>query len=65
MNENQATAVAEVVGGDPWQSGGGIWLVLKRRADGRLVVISEECVCEYEGDEAFERADARTSILFA
>ncbi len=54
MTEQQATAVADALDADAWQSGGGIWLVLKRRADGRLAVLSDEVVCEYESASAFE-----------
>lgn len=35
MDEQQATAVAEALGGETWQSGGGMWLVIVRRTDGR------------------------------
>lgn len=62
MNEEQAKAVAEAIGGDPWQSGGDIWLVLCRRADGKLAVVSDEAVCLYEDDHAFETAQATDSI---
>jgi len=41
MDEKQANAVAEALGGETWQSGGDIWLVLLRRSDGRLVVLSD------------------------
>ena len=30
------------MGGETWQSGGDIWLVVMHRADGRLVVLSDE-----------------------
>ncbi len=46
MDENQATKLAEAVGGETWQSGGDIWLVLLKRQDGKLVVISSESVRE-------------------
>lgn len=62
MNERQATVVAESLGGTTWQSGGGIWLVLLRRSDGRLVVISDEVVCEYETEDHFEECRPRVSI---
>lgn len=63
MDENQANAVAEALGGETWQSGGDIWLVVFRRSDGRVVVISDEVVCEYVNDDAFEAGDAETSII--
>ena len=64
MNEKQAVAVAEVFGGEPWQSGGDIWLVMLRRSDGRLVVISDEAVCEYASQAAFDAGNADVTIVF-
>jgi hypothetical protein len=54
MEEEQATAIAEALGAEAWQSGGGIWLVLVHRQDGHLVAISDEIICEYENQEAFD-----------
>ena len=54
MNEQQATQLATALGGYTWQSGGGIWLVLLERTDGSLVVFSDEVVCEYASQSAFE-----------
>jgi hypothetical protein len=62
MNEDQAKSIASALGGESWQSGGDIWLVLIHRADGRLVVISDEVVCEYENQEAFDDAKASATI---
>jgi hypothetical protein len=47
MNQKQAELLAKAVGGDAWQSGGGVWVVTLNREDGRLVVFSGEAVCEY------------------
>jgi len=44
MNEFQAKQIAGVLSGEVWQSGGGIWLVLLRQANGKLVVISDEII---------------------
>jgi hypothetical protein len=63
MNEQQAEAVAKALGGETWQSGGGIWLVIFRRADSRVVVISEEVVCEYENDDALDSGTPAQSIF--
>jgi len=63
MTEDQANAVAEALGGEPWNSGGGIWLVRFSRSDGRLVIASDDAVCEYEDEEAFDRGDATTMIV--
>jgi hypothetical protein len=58
MEEEQATAIAEALGAEAWQSGGDIWLVLVHRRDGHLVVISDEVVCEYESQESFDEGNA-------
>jgi hypothetical protein len=62
VDEEQATAIADALGGDAWQSGGDIWLVLLHRQDGHLVVISDEIICEYENQEAFDDRKPMTSI---
>jgi hypothetical protein len=62
MNEGQAIAIADALGAEAWQSGGDIWLVLVRRPDGHLVVISDEAVCDYEGEEAFDKRQITAAI---
>jgi len=56
MDEHHAKAVADALGGEAWQSGGGIWLVLIRRDDGRIVAISQDAVCLYADDESLDSA---------
>lgn len=51
MDEERAEKLAQALGGDAWQSGGGIWLVIVHRQDGGLVVFSDEVVCQYESEE--------------
>jgi hypothetical protein len=63
MNEEQAKAVAEALGGSEWQSGGGIWLVVIRKQDGEIVVISDDAVCEYKNEDAFEESKADTTVF--
>ena len=63
MDEIQATKLAEILGGQPWQSGGDMWLVLKQRADGHFIVISEEVICEYASEEDFENNQMKQSVL--
>lgn len=65
MDEIQAARIAEILGGEAWQSGGDIWLVVIRRKDGHLVVISDEVICEYESEDAFENSQAINSILMS
>ena len=64
MDEQVAVAAANALGGDTWDSGGNVWLVLFRRADGKTVALSDECVCVYENDEALlTTAEPQASIL--
>lgn len=63
MDERTAEQLATIVGGEAWQSGGGIWLVTVNRDDGSLVVFSGDAICEYESDEAFDAARASNTIL--
>lgn len=62
MNEAQADAVANALDGESWQSGGNIWLVIIHRGDGSLVVLSEDAICEYADDDAFDNASALKMI---
>jgi len=41
----------------------GINLVRIERADGHLVVVSDEVICEYESEEAFDASRLIRSIL--
>jgi len=63
MSEEQAKTIAEAVGGTPWNSGGGTYLVQIDRTDGHLVVLSDEVICEYASEEAFENNRPVCSIL--
>lgn len=67
MNEKQATTLAAIVGGgaQPWQSGGGIWLVTVERNDGKMVVFSGDAVSQYDSEEAFESNHATATIEIA
>lgn len=62
MNQKQAEALVKIVGGEAWNSGGGIWLVTVQRGDGRLIVFSGDAVCEYENEEAFDEGRAAAMI---
>lgn len=63
MNEEQAKAVADALGGNAWNSGGNIWLVQVQKEQGDMVVISDDVVCEYENEDAFADAKPTASIL--
>jgi len=63
MDKRTAEQLAVLVGGEAWQSGGGIYLVTVNREDGSLVVFSGDAICEYENDEAFDAGRASATIL--
>ena len=63
MTESEAQAVAAVFGGDAWNSGGGIDLVVIEKRDGRMVAISDEAVCEYADREALMHGRPSNSIM--
>jgi hypothetical protein len=63
MSEAQATAIAQALGGEAWHSGGGIWLALFISKDGRMVVISEDAVCEYDDKSAFDEGKVSNTIV--
>ena len=63
MTEQQATAIAEVYGGEPWQSGGGIWIVTKELADGSVVAFCDEAVVRYANREMFECGECVNEVL--
>lgn len=64
MTESNAIAVASALGGEAWHSGGGIWLVRMVKRTGRVILISDESICEYESESA--RADGKVfqEIMF-
>lgn len=63
MDEKTAEQLATIVGGEAWNSGGGIWLVTVNRDDGSLVVFSGDAIVEYENEDAFDAARASKTIL--
>ncbi len=63
MNEEKAKILAQALGGQPWQSGGGIYVVLIQRQDGHMVSITDECICEYGSREKFEENKSCNTIL--
>lgn len=63
MNEEQARQTAGALGGETWQSGGGIWVVLVRRDDGAVIVITDEVVCEYASEEAFGEGEVVKCVM--
>ncbi len=64
MDARESEVIAEVLGGTSWNSGGHTYLIRIERADGHLIVISDEAVCEYESEDAFaENRPIRAIVL--
>ena len=63
MDQSSADTIANILGGDSWNSGGEIWLVLLRRSDGRIVSISDESVNVYDDEEAMQTGPPSESVL--
>ena len=63
MDKAKADALAKLLGGYVWDSGGGINLVVIPRCDGKLIMISDECICEYEGDDPLEAEQPTNTIV--
>ena len=47
MDEEKAKKIAKMIGGEPWQSGGNIWLVIVPQ-EKHVSVISEDSLCAYK-----------------
>jgi len=63
MEEESARRIAEVLGGEAWNSGGGIWLVIRKRADGKVVAISDESVCVYDSEDYLQGGQPTESVI--
>ena len=62
LNEARADTLARIYDAEAWQSGGGIWLVIKRGPDGCIIVFSDDAVCLYAGEADFDDGRAQTAI---
>ena len=63
MDEEKAEALAKLLGGETWQSGGDIWLVILKRSDGKIVAISDELVAEYADETDLALGGPSAQIL--
>jgi hypothetical protein len=62
MDEKKAKALANLLGGETWDSGGDIYLVLVKRKDGKVVAFSDETVCLYADEDALESGEPEANI---
>jgi hypothetical protein len=61
LSEEWARPLASLIGGEAYQSGGNIWVVLFDRPDGRYVVVGDDGAELYESAAHYERYYERTS----
>ena len=62
MDEEKAGNLARILNGELWNSGGGLFLAIVRRSDGKIVAFSDEVVCEYADEEALNGGTPSNSI---
>jgi len=62
MNQKRAEAIADAFGGEAWQSGVGMWVVTLHRGDGKTIAMTDDAICLYEDDAAFDKGQAEQSI---
>ena len=55
VNEEWATRLADLIGGEAHQSGGNIWVVLFQRLDGRFIVVGDDGAEFYESADHYEK----------
>lgn len=53
MTKKEATAISDVLGGDPFQMPQGDWIVKIRSDLNRLVVIFDDLICQFANEEDF------------
>jgi hypothetical protein len=63
MDEKHANEVSKALGVLAWQTGVDEWFILFQRLDGKVVVITDEVICEYDDMSAFENSRPITSIM--
>ena len=63
MDKDSAEKLAALIGGDAWQSGGGIYVVLKTNSLGQIIGITDESICVYKSDDALNEGMPEQNIL--
>ena len=56
MTKLEAEQIAETFSGRSWRAGDGVWLVIVKQPDGKVLVVSDDLLCEYETQKHFEQA---------
>ena len=64
MEQEKAEALAKLIGGEAWNSGGDVYLVTVKRADGNVVAISDELIAVYPDAESVGDESALISEIF-
>ncbi len=55
MTEIEAKSVADILGGEAYNSGGGCWVVRIFRSNGSMVLISKDVVASWDSQEDYEQ----------
>lgn len=58
MSEDDAKKLAEALGGESFNSGGGVFIAYVVRANGSVVAFTDECVAAYPSVESIGDVDA-------
>lgn len=63
MDKEKATQLAELLNGEAWNSGGGIYIVLIRNSLNQIIGVTDESICLYANEQALEDGRAEQSFL--
>ena len=63
LTESEVQRLAAVLGGDVWDSGGGVELIVIERSDGHVVAVSDDVVSEYPDRDALASGQPLNSIV--
>jgi hypothetical protein len=61
--EEDITDIANAFYGEAFNSGGNIWLAKFTARDGRLIVVSADCICDYASEQAFINGDSPLNTI--
>ena len=63
MEKDKAIQLAELLNGEAWNSGGGLYIVLIRNSLGGIVGITDDSICLYANEEALEEGFSEQAFL--
>ena len=63
MEKEKAQKLAELLNGDAWNSGGGLYIVLIHNSLGGIVGITDDSICLYANEQALEEGFSEQAFL--